>query len=492
MCSLATPPWLRWDPQANHDLTWSQNIIYACVAAFSVGNIYYSHPILDVLADDFDVSDERASLVPTIMQAGYAGGLLFIIPFGDIIHRRPMILALVLVTALFVSPPHRHPHNPFRLYHTIDTDYTQWLGLTLTKSFSVFLGLSFVVGMLTVTPQLMFPIAVQYAPSRHRATMISIVMSGIIFGILVARLLSGVITQYSSWRNVYWLSLGLQALIFTMLFVMMPDYPVLRPGGSYARALLTILKLPLRHPVLMQSGLIAFMTMGMFTSFWTTLTFQLVGPTFRLSTLTVALFALIGIAPVFLSPLVSRYVTSRIHPMGTLLLAHVVATIPAVAVGTFVGTYSLAGPVIWAFLGDLGMTVVVVANRMAIASVDPKAQNAVNSVYMVITFCGQLFGTAMGNRLYAEGGWIHSGALSIGMVGLSLVITLVRGPHEKGWVGWRGGWDLSNKTKVRQEGLETPQERPGQDDVAGGIAEQQIHPSEKQHSTGINENGRSQ
>ncbi|KAK8052855.1 hypothetical protein PG996_012156 [Apiospora saccharicola] len=343
--------------------------------------------------------------------------------------------------------------------------------------------------MLTVTPQLMFPIAVQYAPSRHRATMISIVMSGIVFGILVARLLSGIITQYSSWRNVYWLSFGLQVMIFVLLFVMMPDYPVLRPGGSYPHTLLTIVKMPFRHPVLTQASLVAFMTMAMFTSFWTTLTFQLVGP-FHLSTLAVALFALIGIAPVFLNPVVSRYVTSRIHPTGTLLLAHFVAIIPAVVVGTFVGTFSLAGPVVWAFLGDLGMTTVVVANRMSIASVDPKAQNAVNSVYMVFTFCGQLFGTAVGNRLYAEGGWVHSGALSIGLVGMSLVVTVVRGPHEKGWLGWRGGWGLSHKRmKAAQEG-EKPQERPGQENAEGDVVEGKTSHPERHDKLGAIEDDR--
>lgn len=313
-------------------------------------------------------------------------------------------------------------------------------------------------------------------------------MSGIVFGILVARLLSGIITQYSSWRNVYWLSFGLQVMIFVLLFVMMPDYPILRPGGSYPHTLLTIVKMPLRHPVLTQASLIAFMTMGMFTSFWTTLTFQLVGP-FRLSTLAVALFALIGIAPVFLNPVVSRYVTSRIHPTGTLLLAHFVAIVPAIVVGTFVGTFSLAGPVVWAFFGDLGMTTVVVANRMAIASVDPKAQNAVNSVYMVFTFCGQLFGTAVGNRLYAEGGWVHSGALSIGLVGVSLGITVARGPHEKGWLGWRGGWDLSNKEmKASQEG-EKPQERPGQENAESVVVEGQASHPEKHDGLGADEDG---
>ncbi|KAH8204461.1 hypothetical protein TruAng_001377 [Truncatella angustata] len=197
--------------------------------------------------------------------------------------------------------------------------------------------------------------------------------------------------------------------------------------------------------------------MAMFTSFWTTLTFQLAGPPFNLSTLTIGLFALIGISPVFLNPVVSRLLTSRIHTSGTLIIA-IIVTEAAVVIGTFVGTFSLAGPVIWAFFGDLGMNTIVVANRMAFANVDTKAQNAVNSVYMVLTFCGQLFGTAVGNKLYASGGWIHSGALSIGLVEITLILILIRGPHEKGWVGWGGGWDLTNK-KIEEK----PQERPGQD-----------------------------
>ncbi|ETS74375.1 hypothetical protein PFICI_14241 [Pestalotiopsis fici W106-1] len=439
-----TPPWLRWDETANHDLTWTRNLIFGCAAAFSVANLYYSHPILNVLADDFQVSDERASLVPTIMQAGYAGGLLFVIPIGDIVRRRPLILGLIFCTTFI------------------------WLGLTLTRSFSVFLGLSFIVGVLTVTPQLMFPLVVQYAPQRHRATMISIVMSGLFFGILIARLLAGIITQYSSWRSVYWMSFGLQIAIYVLLFLYMPDYPVLRPGGSYPQALLTIIKMPFKHPVLTQCGFIAFCTMGMFTSFWTTLTFQLAGDPFNLSTLAIGLFALVGISPVCLNPVVSKLLTSRIHPSGTQIIA-ILVTLTAVLIGTFVGTFSLAGPVIWAFLGDLGMNTIVVANRMAFANVDPTAQNAVNSVYMVMTFCGQLFGTAVGNNLYADGGWIRSGALSIGLMGAALLLVLLRGPHETGWIGWGGGWDLRNKSVTEK----TPSQ-PTQDVESSG------HPATKE------------
>ncbi|RYP74996.1 hypothetical protein DL771_002644 [Monosporascus sp. 5C6A] len=201
--------------------------------------------------------------------------------------------------------------------------------------------------------------------------------------------------------------------------------------------------MPFIHPILTQISLVAFLTQGMFTSFWTTLTFQLAG-VFRLNPLTVGLFALIGVSPVLLNPVISWFLISRIHPTGSMLIAHIV-TLSAICIGTFVGTFSLAGPVIWAFLGDLGMNTIVIANRMAIANVDPTAQNAVNAVYMVSMFCGQLFGTAAGNALYEKGGWTHSGALNIAQMVAGMLIIIARGPHEKGWIGWGDGWNLKNK-----------------------------------------------
>ncbi|KAI1265495.1 major facilitator superfamily domain-containing protein [Xylariaceae sp. FL1019] len=421
-----TPPWLRWDPEGDHELTWGMNVLFGLTSAFTVANLYYTHPILNVLAEDFNVSYERAALIPSLTQAGYAIGLFFIIPLGDILRRRHLALSLIFITSFI------------------------WLGSTLTTSFNAFLALSFITGVLTVTPQLMFPLVVSYAAPARRATMTSVIMSGVVFGILVARLLSGVITQYTSWRIVYYLAFGLQLSFFTALFFSMEDYPIARPGTSYPALLRRIVALPFRKPELLQMSLIAFLVMGMFTSFWTTLTFQL-ADVFHLSTLVIGLFALIGIAPVILNPIVSRVLTSRIHTHGTLLIA-LLFTEAVILVGTFVGTFSLAGPVLWAFLGDLGMNTVVVGTRMAIAGTDPSAQNAVNAVYMVFTFAGQLFGTLVGNVLYARGGWIWSGALNITQLGLALLLLFVRGPHEKGWIGWRGGWNLRKQYDTRVAG----------------------------------------
>ncbi|KAI1162116.1 major facilitator superfamily domain-containing protein [Nemania serpens] len=414
------PPWLRprdgGDEEKDLELTWGLTVIYAMAGAFSVANLYYTNPILNILADEFDVSNERAALIPSVTQAGYAGGLLFIIPLGDILRRRYLILGLVFSTA-FV-----------------------WLGCILAPSFPCFLALSFLVGLLTVTPQLMFPLAAKYAPPHLKTTMTSIIVSGLVLGILVARLLSGIVTQYAPWRTVYWLSLALQAVVLLLLFLFMRDYPVARPGTSYAWLLRRIVTLPFRAPALTQNALVAFLAMGTFTSFWTTLTFQL-SAVFGLTTLEIGLFALAGIAPALLNPLVSRLLVARIHTHGTLLIA-LSLTLAAVVVGTFVGKFSLAGPVLWALLGDLGLNTIIVANRAAIAGVDTSAHNAVNAVYMIFTFAGQLFGTAVGNALYARGGWGWSGALNIAQIGTAVALVLVRGPREEGWVGWTGGWDL--------------------------------------------------
>ncbi|KAI0407130.1 hypothetical protein F4802DRAFT_612215 [Xylaria palmicola] len=201
-----------------------------------------------------------------------------------------------------------------------------------------------------------------------------------------------------------------------------------------------------------------------------TLTFQLAG-VFHLSTLAIGLFALGGISPVFLNPLVSRLVTSRIHTHGTLLVA-LLFTLATVLFGTFVGTFSLAGPIAWTLLGDLGMNTVVVANRMAISAVDPTAHNAVNAVYMVFTFGGQLFGTAVGNTLYAKGGWTWSGALNIAQLTTALLLLVARGPHEEGWVGWSGGWDMRRSEVIAapsssesRSNDEEKQERPVEADL---------------------------
>lgn len=321
----------------------------------------------------------------------------------------------------------------------------QWLGLCLTTSFPTFVGLSFITAVSTVTPQLMLPLVGDLAPPHRRAMALSIVVSGLLLGMLIARLLSGVLTQYTSWRNIYWLSFALQYFILVLLWFFMPDYPSTNPEGiNYFRMLWSIVTMVCKHPVLVQACLIGFCTSSIFTSFWTTLTFLLADPPYNYDPVIIGLFALIGIGAMTLGPPYSKAIIDRFVPIFSVILGELMCLV-GVVIGTYVGPFSVAGPIIEAFAIDIGLQTSQIANRSAIYAIEPKARNRVNTAYMVAVFSGQLTGTAVGNKLFAEGGWTKSGACSIGFVCGALLVCFMRSPWNEGWIGWKGGWDVRRR-----------------------------------------------
>jgi predicted MFS family arabinose efflux permease len=287
----------------------------------------------------------------------------------------------------------------------------------------------------------MLPLVGQLAAPNRRATALSIVVSGLMLGILIARLLSGIIANYSSWRNVYWMSFALQYAILILLWFWMPDYPRTNTNISYFRILYSILELLLKNPVLVQASLIGFLISSTFTSFWTTLTFLLSADPYNYSTVVIGLFALAGMGPMLFGPFFANKVTDKFQTHVTVLIGTVCCLL-GITIGTYTGKHTVAGPIIQAIVFDFGLQIAQVANRTAIYGVAPKAANRVNTAYMVCAFCGQLMGTAVGNKLYARGGWVLSGSASVGFMGGAIIVLLLRGPHETRWLGWRGGLDL--------------------------------------------------
>lgn len=206
----------------------------------------------------------------------------------------------------------------------------------MTASLPVFLALSFLVGATTVTPQLMLPLVGELAPPNKKGVSLSIVTSGLMLGILIARLISGTITEYVSWRDVYWMALGLQYLMWALLVAFMPDYPSTNPSRdmNYFKLLWSIITLLFREPTLMQSCLISIFTSATFTNFWTTLTFLLAGPPYHLNSLVIGLFALIGIGAMIFGPLYARIVTDRFVPWFSVVLGELIA-LTGIIIGTF-------------------------------------------------------------------------------------------------------------------------------------------------------------
>lgn len=421
------PPNCRWDPNEPPKFSMGLNILFAFAGAFTVATLYYNHPILNILAVDFDVPYEKVAQIPTLAQAGYAIGLFFLCPLGDLLKRRPFVLSLVFFTA------------------------TMSIGLCVTPSLAVFSAIQFITGITTVTPQLMLPLVGDLAPPNRRAAALSIVVSGFVVGILVARLLSGVMTNYTSWRNVYWMSVGLQYAIFGSLWWFMPDYPATNKRLNYFKMLSSMFVMLYKHSVLVQACLISLFTSATFTNFWTVLTFLLAGPPYHYDSVTIGLFALIGLGTMVVTPIYARIVIDRFVPWFSVVLG-LSYSLTGICIGAYTGKFTVAGPIIQAFLIDIGMQSAQIANRSSIYTIEPKGRNRVNTCFMVFTFFGQLTGTSVGAHLYARGGWVGSQSFSVACIGVALILTFVRGPWETGWVGWTGGLGIKKKNKTSADG----------------------------------------
>ncbi len=144
--------------------------------------------------------------------------------------------------------------------------------------------LSFLVGVATVVPQILMPLAVDLAPPERRASALSIVLSGLLLGVLIARVLAGVVAQFVTWRVVYYIAIGVQYAILLIMYWMLPDYPAKNKGATYFGILYSMAKFTVTEPLLVQAILISIPSSATFTNWWVTLTFLLGGPPYNYST----------------------------------------------------------------------------------------------------------------------------------------------------------------------------------------------------------------
>ncbi|KAL9112180.1 MAG: hypothetical protein Q9227_003557 [Pyrenula ochraceoflavens] len=448
-----TPQRVRYDSNKEIKFTTFLNILFAFAGTFTVANLYYPQPILNRLAHDFNVSYEDSARIPTLAQAGYACGMAFICPLGDIMRRRPFTLYLVWLTATLW----------YVCYTFAAKSKLQLSSKTNGRHFKFIFKNDCARKVADYW---------QDRPLYHQ------IISSILRTLIPDRPYDRIVAQFIGWRYIYWISFALQYLILAGLYLYMPDYPATNKPKSivryYPRLLLDIVRLFVTEPLIVQICLIGFCTSVIFMSFWTTLTFLLADDPYNYSSLVIGLFALIGIGSMAWGPIFARTVIDKFIPMLSTISGELIVLM-AVCVGTYTGLHTVAGPILEALFLDIGIQTAQIANRSALYGVAPLARNRVNTCYMVFTFAGQLTGTAAGNHLYAEGGWIRSGSANVGFVGLALVLCVVRGPHETHWLGWRGGWKLRKGVPTKDQAMSAEEQTaaisktmPERTDVAPG------------------------
>ncbi|KAG5351758.1 hypothetical protein C0989_005013 [Termitomyces sp. Mn162] len=324
----------------------------------------------------------------------YAAGLLFIAPLGDLVRRRQLILGLTLLAT------------------------TLTIGLAVTNNLIAFEVLSFLIGMVSVVPQILLPLAADLAPPNRRASAISIVLSGFLLGILVARVLAGVIADVTTWRVVYYTAIGTQALVLSGGYLILPDYPAKNDQLTYWEILRTMAKYAVTEPLLIQVCLI-----------------NLLG-----------LFGLVGMAGVALVPVFGRWMDKLFPWHG--ILVNLLFLLCFQAIQTGAGGINVAAVVV-AILGtDLFRQTTQVretdlrdAKGLTTPSISDEARSRLNSIMLLSFFIGQVMGTSVGTKVFIENGWRAGAGLNMGWYGLQLLILLVRGPHcpRYAWFGYEGG-----------------------------------------------------
>ncbi|KAJ4469554.1 major facilitator superfamily domain-containing protein [Lentinula aciculospora] len=393
----------------------------------SVGSNLTFQPLLIQLSLYFNVSYEEVSRVPTLLQAGYAAGVVLVSPLGDLVPRRPLLLGVVLADICFT------------------------LGLALTHSAQVFEALSFVVGITSVAPQILTPFAADLAPENRRASAISIIFAGLLFGILFARVLSGIVAEFSTWRIIYYIDVGLLTAVLITLYFVVPEHPAKNKGLTYLNILTSMLKLSTTEPILIQASLITFGSNACYMNFWVTLTFILGGSPYHYSTLVIGLFGLIGMFGVSMGPILGRGIDRLVTWYAILIPTFAMAIFWAIQTGA--AGINISAIVIVCIGLDLCDAMQQVSLSTAVFSISESARGRLNAVLILSNFIGQFTGTAAATKVYIKHGWRASAALGLACAMFQLFMLFVRGPHceRHTWFGFQGGWEWKKDEEEVQE-----------------------------------------
>ena len=342
-----------------------------------VANIYYNQPLLAAIGRTFRLSDSSASLVATATQVGYTLGMLFVVPLGDMLERKRLILIMLLGAAGCMALA------------------------AVAPSFALLTTASVLIGILSAVPQLLVPMAAHLAPEASRGRVVGHVMSGLLVGILLSRTVSGYVGLHLGWRAMFEIGAGLMVLLVALLAWKLPtDRPHFT--GSYTSLMKSLLTLTREQAPLRRAALVGASLFAAFSVFWTTLAFFLEGAPYHYGSDVAGFFGLIGAFGALAAPLAGRTADTK-GPSYTIVLGIVLALV-AYAVLGFGGQY-VAGLVLGVILLDVGVQTAHISNQSLIFSLVPEARSRLNTVYMTAYFIGGSVGSLAGGLAWAHGGW---------------------------------------------------------------------------------------
>jgi predicted MFS family arabinose efflux permease len=341
-----------------------------------VANIYYSQPLVGLIAPSIGLGKAAASFIVALTQLGYAAGLLALVPLGDIVENRRLLTLTVAasIPALLIAG--------------------------FARSGAAFMTAGALIGLTSVAVQMLVPLAAHLAPDHQRGRIVGNVMSGLLAGILLARPIASLIAHSFGWRAVFFASaIVMAAEALALRWILPKREPT--ADHQYFELLRSLLALPFNTPVLRRRAAYQAAAFGAFSLFWTAAPL-LLAQKFGFTQRGIAVFALAGAAGALAAPIAGRLADRNFGRPGTMvaLLAIVAAFLLAAW-----GRHSVIALAVAGVLLDAGVQANLVFSQRAIYALAPEMRSRLNGIFMAIFFAGGAAASALVSPVLTRFGW---------------------------------------------------------------------------------------
>lgn len=359
-------------------LTRSVTLLFAIACGMSVANIYFAQPLLDELSYEFNLDYAVIGILITVTQIFYALGLLLLVPLGDLLNQRRLIIGqmAISVAALVIVG-------------------------TASSGAMLFAGLA-LVGLLAVVTQTIVAFVATVAAPAERGRAVGMVTSGIVIGILLARTISGVLKDLAGWRSVYLVSAALMLFMVYALYKVLPNVKRKVKTLSYSQLLKSVLVLFLQERLLRVRAVLAMLIFTAFSILWTPLVLPLSAPPLSLSHSAIGAFGLVGVVGALAAAKAGK-LADRGYGQRTTGIALSLLLLSWLPVSYT--ERSLFALVIGIILLDLAVQAVHVTNQSMIFALRPQARSRMVAGYMIFYSIGSAAGSIASTHIYAQYGW---------------------------------------------------------------------------------------
>lgn len=368
------------DKNEKTTLTSSLILLLSITCGVVVANMYYIQPIGTKVAASLSVSTSAIGILTMLTQLGYALGLLFLVPLGDVVDRPKLIIRMAALSAISL------------------------LAAFFAPSFTLFACASFLIGLLSIVPQIIIPYGAVLAGPKARGKVMGTLLSGLLVGILLSRTVSGIVASLFSWRMIYLFALVLVAILTGLLYWKMPRTQIKTTSSvSYLDSLKSLPYLVKTQRLLREASISGFFMFGTFSIFWSTLIFYISSPVYHWGTFEAGILAIFGLSGAVAAPIVGRlsdsYSERKIVGMG--LAMQTLSFVVLLVAGSHLVVLLVA-----IILLDVGNQFGQVANQTRVQGLGEAASNRNNTVFMFMYFIGGATGSLLGTTMWQQFGWL--------------------------------------------------------------------------------------